>query len=97
MNKTTILAGLSLVLSGLAPALAEETETRIEVGGISCAACPYIVRSALEQVPGVAVTAITYVGDTTVLVELRYDDETVTVEDLLAATGNVGFPSRPAG
>ncbi len=95
MKRILLAGGLALVATAVTPLRADERTARIEVGNIYCASCPYIVRSVLEQVPGVAVEKMAYVGDTTIEVVVRYEDETVSVEDLVAATDGVGFPARP--
>lgn len=95
MRTAFVVAGLVMAAIPFTPLRADERTARIEVGNIYCASCPYIVRSVLEQVPGVAVQKMAYVGDTTIEVMVRYEDETVSVEDLVAATDGVGFPARP--
>ncbi len=95
MKTALLVGGLALIAVGPTSLLAGERTARMEVGNMYCASCPYIVRSVLEQVPGVAVEKMAFVGDATIEVVVRYEDEAVSLEKLIAATNDVGFPARP--
>lgn len=83
---------LSVVL--LASAAAVERTVTLAVDGMSCASCPYILRTALQKVPGVASAEVSYLAKTTVV---TFDDAKTTVTALTQATNEVGFPSRMVG
>jgi periplasmic mercuric ion binding protein len=82
---------LTLLASGVATA-AERTVT-LAVDGMTCASCPYIVRTVLQEVPGVARVDVSYAEKAAVV---AFDDAKATVAILTQATAGVGFPSRLA-
>jgi mercuric ion binding protein len=65
----------------------------LAVDGMTCASCPYIVRTVLREVPGVARAEVSYAEKTAVV---TFDDARTTVAALTQATADVGFPSRVA-
>ena len=81
------------LLASIAATAAERTVT-LAVDGMSCASCPYIVRTALQEVPGVARAEVSYAEKTAVV---TFDDARTTVAALTEATAGVGFSSRVIG
>ena len=79
----------TLLAAGATPA-AERTVT-LAVDGMTCAACPYIVKQALAGVSGVRTVAVSFPEKKAVV---TYDDGKTSIAVLTAATTNVGFPSR---
>ena len=94
MTKTlaAALLGISLLISPAAHA-AEKTVT-LAVPGMDCAACPIIVRSSLEAVPGVVKVVVSFADKTAVV---TFDDEKAAPSALIAATGHAGYPSTVKG
>jgi mercuric ion binding protein len=91
-----VLSGLGLVvtlLAGVAAAAADRTVT-LAVDGMTCGSCPYVVRTALQEVPGVARAEVSYAEKMAVV---TFDDAKATVAALTQATAGVGFPSRVIG
>jgi mercuric ion binding protein len=88
----TALLGISLLASPTAYA-AERTVT-LAVPGMDCAACPVIVKSSLEAVPGVAKVVVSYADKTAVV---TFDDQKTMPSALMAATSDVGYPSTIKG
>jgi mercuric ion binding protein len=86
------LLGISLLASPTAYA-AERTVT-LAVPGMDCAACPVIVKSSLEAVPGVAKVVVSYADKTAVVI---FDDQKTMPSALMAATSHVGYPSTIKG
>jgi mercuric ion binding protein len=80
------------LFASVAATAAERTVT-LAVDGMTCTSCPYIVRTALQEVPGVARAEVSYAGKTAVV---TFDDARTTVAGLTQATADVGFPSRVA-
>ncbi|MCS3638938.1 mercuric transport protein [Salinibacter ruber] len=81
--------------SGQGGASATPTSFRqvvLEVEGMTCAACPRAVKTALEGVDGVYSVEATYKPPEAVV---RFDPTAVSVEDLTKATADTGFPSSP--
>ena len=94
MSSILSALGLSVILlAGVAATAAERTVT-LAVDGMSCPSCPYIVRTVLQEVPGVARADVSYVEKTAVV---TFDDARTTVAALTEATAGVGFPSRVIG
>jgi mercuric ion binding protein len=73
-------------------AVAEEQSITLNVSGMSCASCPYIVKQSLTAVDGVKAVEVSMVERKA---EITYDDAKCNIGDLTAATGNAGFPSEP--
>jgi periplasmic mercuric ion binding protein len=84
---------LSLTLLASGAAVAAERTVTLAVDGMTCASCPYIVRTVLQGVPGVARVDVSYAEKTAVV---AFDDAKATVAILSQATAGVGFPSRLA-
>jgi copper chaperone CopZ len=61
-------------------------EITLRIGGMSCVHCERAVRGALTEIPGVEVDTIT-IGSAT----LRFDPSKATVDQLVAAIGEVGY------
>jgi len=64
----------------------------LNVDGMTCAACPKTVTTALEGVDGVHSAEATFEPPEAVV---RFDPDRVSVEDLTRATKNAGYPSEP--
>jgi len=82
-------AGLGLA----ANAAAAERSVTLEVEGMTCASCPYMVREALLDVEGVISAEASYERERA---RVAYDDAVADVDDLTRAAGAIGFPSQPA-
>lgn len=94
MSKSVASALLGIGLLASAPAVAAERTVTLAVQNMDCASCPFIVKSTLEAVPGVAKVAVSYREKTAVV---TYDDNKVGVNALTVATTNAGYPSTPKG
>lgn len=86
-----ILLAISLVVSLVAPAFAVERTVTLEVGNMTCASCPYIVKKSLEHVPGVTTVAVSFEKKTATV---SFDAVMTSIAELTRATGNAGYPSR---
>lgn len=78
------------------PAAAGEKAVKLSVPGMFCASCPYVVRAAIGQVEGVkTVTADVETRTASVV----FDDTVTSLDVILSATANAGYPSTlvPAG
>jgi mercuric ion binding protein len=67
------LVGLGLMASSAA--FAGEKTVTLAVRNMTCAACPYTVRSSLEAVPGVAKVVVSYAKKTAIV---TFDDATTS-------------------
>jgi len=86
--KAFIVAGSLLAAPS---AFAGEQTVTLEVSGMSCASCPYIVKQTLAGVDGVTAVEVSYAEKSAVV---TYDDSKTEVAALTVATGDMGFPSR---
>lgn len=74
-------------------AFAAERTVTLKVDNITCSACGPTVKKALTKVPGVS--RVDVATDRS-LASVTFDDAKATVETLIAATTNAGYPSRLA-
>lgn len=88
-----LLSALSVVtalLASVGAGAAERTAT-LAVDGMTCASCPYIVRTALSKVPGVSKAEVSLADRKAVV---SFDDTKTTATALAQAASAAGFPSR---
>jgi periplasmic mercuric ion binding protein len=89
-NALRIVAAVATVVAaGRAPAT-ERTVT-LAVDNMTCETCPPIVRKSLARIPGVAKADISAKTGTATVV---FDDTVASVDVLVAARTNAGYPSR---
>jgi periplasmic mercuric ion binding protein len=92
MNKLLAVAALALGVIASSAVMAAEKTITLAVNNMDCAACPSIVKSSLEAVPGVAKVAVSYKDKTATV---NYDDAKADVNQLTSATTKAGYPSAP--
>ena len=85
---------LLLAASAQAPAFAGEKRVLLEVEGMWCPSCQYIVEQVLEQVPGVIDARVSAAEGRALVI---FDDAKTSVDRLVAATKEYGYDSRPLG
>lgn len=89
-----VLGVLALVIGlSIGPAqsaLAAPRTVTLNVPGMSCAACPITVKTALTKVAGVTKVEVSYEKKEAVV---TFDDAKTSVAALTEATKNVGYPS----
>lgn len=88
---TLTILGVGLLTSGTAFA-AEQTVT-LSVANMTCATCLPTVRRALSAVPGVVKVDVSLERMSAVV---TFDDQKTTVQALLAAPTNAGYPAKLA-
>lgn len=93
MKLHTLITTLLLATASMGSAFAEQRAVILTVENMTCMTCPYIVKKALSDVPGVEKATVAYEEKTATV---SFDDATAQVPDLIAATTNAGFPSRLA-
>lgn len=74
------------------PALGAMQTVTLSVPGMTCAACPFTVKAALNKVDGVTQVDVNYPAREAVV---TFDDTRTSVEALTQATTNAGYPSTP--
>jgi len=88
---SSIAAMLMLVGSLMSSVAVAETKTcTLEVSGMTCASCPYMVKGAITEVDGVEDVTVSLQDKKAIVV---YDDTKTDVPALIAATENIGFKS----
>lgn len=88
MKKLVSLIALIGALS--TPAWAATKTVTLAVPGMTCAACPITVKTALAKVAGVEKTDVSFEKREAVV---TYDDARTTVAALTNATAGAGYPS----
>lgn len=88
MKKLVSLIALMGALS--TPAWAATKTVTLAVPGMTCAACPITVKTALAKVAGVEKTDVSFERREAVV---TYDDARTTVAALTQATAGAGYPS----
>jgi periplasmic mercuric ion binding protein len=92
MNKH--LSALALIVSIIAApaAFAGERTITFAVDNMFCASCPYIVKSSMAGVPGVAKAAVSLQAKTATVI---FDDAKTNPDAIAAASMNAGYPAHP--
>jgi mercuric ion binding protein len=93
MSRIFSATALSVMLLASGAARGADRTVTLAVDGMTCTSCPYIVRTALQELPGVARAEVSYAEKTAVV---TFDDARTTVAALTQTTADVGFPSRVA-
>lgn len=90
MKKLSLLIVLAAAVS--APAWAATKTATLSVPGMTCAACPITVKTALSKVSGVEKTQILFDQRKAIV---TYDDTKTSPVVLTQATADAGYPSTP--
>jgi len=93
MRRTLTAALLAAAALGSGTATAAQRVVTLNVEGMTCASCPYIVRETLRRMPGVETAEVSFEAKKAIV---TFDDAKTTVAALTAATAGAGFPSQPA-
>ena len=72
------------------PAWAVTQTVTLSVPGMTCAACPFTVKAAFSKVEGVSKTDVQFEKREA---KVTFDDAKTSVQALMKATGNAGYPS----
>ena len=73
-------------------AFAGERTITFAVDNMTCASCPYIVKSSMDGVLGVAKVAVSFRAKTATV---TFDDAKTNPATIAAASMNAGYPARP--
>jgi periplasmic mercuric ion binding protein len=71
---------------------AGERTITFAVDNMTCASCPYIVKSSMEGVFGVAKVAVSFRAKTATVI---FDDAKTNPDAIAAASMNAGYPAHP--
>ena len=86
----TLITVLALSAALSAPAWAATQTVTLSVPGMTCATCPITLKKALNKVEGVETIEVNLEKKEALV---TFDDAKATVEALLEATKNAGYPS----
>lgn len=84
-----LLASLALV-AVVAPVWAATQTVTLSVPGMTCAACPIMVKKALSKVEGVSKTDVSFDKREAIV---TFDDAKTSVQKLTKATADAGYPA----
>ena len=73
-------------------AFAGERTITFAVDNMTCASCPYIVKSSMEGVLGVAKVAVSFRAKTATVI---FDDAKTNPDAIATASMNAGYPAHP--
>ena len=93
MKIRTLVGTLVLSMASIGTTFAAQQTITLAVDNMTCSSCPYIVKKALNQVPGVENATVSYAEKSATV---TFEDTEASVADLTAATTNAGYPSRLA-
>ena len=87
------LSAFTLIASVMtAPAaFAAERTVTFAVDNMTCASCPYIVKTAMAAVPGVANVTVSFESKTATV---TFDDAKTNPGAIAAASSSAGFPAH---
>ena len=88
------LSALALIMSVMtAPAVfATERTVTFAIDNMTCASCPYIVKTSMAAVPGVSTVAVSFEAKTATV---TFDDAKTNPDAIATASMNAGYPARP--
>lgn len=93
MKRLMSIAALAASLLIAGPAIAAEQTVKLAVANMTCVSCVPIVKGALNAVPGVTKVVV---SAQTASATVTFDDQKATVEALIAAVTNAGYPTKLA-
>jgi periplasmic mercuric ion binding protein len=91
-NLKNSIAAVVAMIALTAPAWASPKTVTLNVSGMTCEACPVTVKRALQKVPAVSKIDVQYEKKQVVV---TFDDTKTSVDALVKATTNAGYPSQP--
>lgn len=93
MRICTLVGTLVLSVASIGTTFAAQQTVTLAVDNMTCSTCPYTVKKALNQVPGVENATVTYEEKSATV---TFEDTQASVADLTDATTHAGYPSRLA-
>jgi mercuric ion binding protein len=91
MKKTLSAFAMIASLMSAPAAFAGERTAIFAVDNMTCASCPYIVKSSMAAVPGVAKVAVSFQAKTATV---TFDDAKTNPDAIAAASVNAGYPAH---
>jgi mercuric ion binding protein len=91
MSKYSNALALIASMMTVSTAFAGERTITFAVDNMTCASCPYIVKSSMEGVPGVARVAVSFRAKTATVI---FDDAKTNTDAIATASVNAGYPAH---
>jgi mercuric ion binding protein len=91
MKKCLSVITLSVSMMAALAAFAAERTVTFAVDNMTCASCPYIVKTSMSQVPGVAHVVVSFGAKTATV---TFDDAKTSPDAIAAASMNAGYPAH---
>jgi periplasmic mercuric ion binding protein len=85
-----LVTAIALCVSPAEPVLAATKTVTLDVPGMTCAACPITVKTALTKLKGVEKAEVSFPKKEAVV---TFDDSKTKIEELTEATKKAGYPS----
>jgi mercuric ion binding protein len=83
-----LVAGMTMAISA---AFAAQRTVTFAIDKMTCSACPYIVKSSMASVTGVAEVAVSFEAKTATV---TFDDGKTSADAIAAASANAGYPAH---
>lgn len=93
MIKRIATAAALVFVTVAAPATAAEKTVTLAVENMTCSTCPITVRMSLTKLTGVKAADVSFERKTATV---TFDDGKTSVEALVKATTEAGYPAKPA-
>lgn len=91
MKKSLSVLALIASVIPASTALAAERTVTFAVDNMTCASCPYIVKTSMAAVPGVEKVAVSFQAKTATV---TFDDAKTNADTIAAASMNAGYPAH---
>ena len=91
MKIRALVSTFVLSVASVGAAFAAQQTVTLAVDNMTCSTCPYTVKKALNQVPGVENATVSYEEKSATV---TFEDTEASVANLTAATARAGYPSR---
>jgi len=90
MNKNIPLIFFAMFATASSVALAAEQTVKLSVPGMTCASCPYMVKTAISAIDGIKSVEAT-MEDRSATV--TYENTLTSIEAIRQLTSDIGYPS----
>lgn len=91
MKKCLSVIALSVSMMTAQAAFAAERTVTFAVDNMTCASCPYIVKTSISQVPGVENVVVSFKAKTATV---TFDDAKTSPDAIATASMNAGYPAH---
>ncbi|WP_331374837.1 heavy-metal-associated domain-containing protein [Sinorhizobium chiapasense] len=90
----TFFSALAVIgsIAAVPAAFAAERTVTFAVDNMTCASCPYIVKTTIAAVPGVSNVTVSFEAKTATV---TFDDAKTNTEAIAAASTDAGYPAHP--